>query len=38
MANFDMTQKKIATCLWFDHGQAHKAAEFYALQPFPTAT
>jgi predicted 3-demethylubiquinone-9 3-methyltransferase (glyoxalase superfamily) len=25
-----MTQKKIATCLWFDQGQAHKAAEFYA--------
>ena len=22
--------KKIATCLWFDHGQAHEAAEFYA--------
>jgi predicted 3-demethylubiquinone-9 3-methyltransferase (glyoxalase superfamily) len=30
MANFDTTQKKIATCLWFDHGQAHEAAEFYA--------
>lgn len=25
-----MTQKKIATCLWFDHGQADEAAEFYA--------
>ena len=25
-----MTQKKIATCLWFDHGQAREAAEFYA--------
>jgi predicted 3-demethylubiquinone-9 3-methyltransferase (glyoxalase superfamily) len=30
MANFDMTRKKIATCLWFDHGQAYEAAEFYA--------
>jgi predicted 3-demethylubiquinone-9 3-methyltransferase (glyoxalase superfamily) len=25
-----MTQKKIATCLWFDHGKAREAAEFYA--------
>jgi predicted 3-demethylubiquinone-9 3-methyltransferase (glyoxalase superfamily) len=25
-----MTQKKIAPCLWFDHGQAREAAEFYA--------
>jgi predicted 3-demethylubiquinone-9 3-methyltransferase (glyoxalase superfamily) len=30
MTNIDMTQKKIATCLWFDHGQAREAAEFYA--------
>ena len=21
---------KITTCVWFDHGQARKAAEFYA--------
>src|SRR4051812_50008680 len=30
MANFNMTRTRIATCLWFDHGQAHEAAEFYA--------
>ena len=30
MTNIDMTRKKIATCLWFDHGQAREAAEFYA--------
>ncbi len=25
-----MTRNKIVTCLWFDHRQAHEAAEFYA--------
>jgi predicted 3-demethylubiquinone-9 3-methyltransferase (glyoxalase superfamily) len=25
-----MDKKKIATCLWFDHGQARQAADFYA--------
>jgi predicted 3-demethylubiquinone-9 3-methyltransferase (glyoxalase superfamily) len=29
MANIHTTHK-IATCLWFDHGQAREAAEFYA--------